>query len=306
MDKWPNFFIVGAPRSGSTSLYEYLNNVKGIYMSKIKEPFFFHAESWPPKNSTVRPKQRVKDVKKYLNLFKNAKEYEAVGEASTTYLWDPQSSKLIHDKIPKARIIILLRDPVERAFSHFLHVSKFNEDRNFYDIISRDINKTDGRDLGSNYCLDPGLYSIHLKRFWKIFGRIQVKIMIYEEFFKDVKPGVKEILNFLNVDSDVPELVDEAYNRFQIPRGRITRSFLNSETIGLPITKLALKILPHNIRLKFRKNILLKDVKKPKLPEEERLALENFYLNDVRELELLLKRKLPWDWLKKYRQEKKI
>lgn len=300
MEKWPNFFIVGAPRAGTTSLFEYLSNVKGIYMSIVKEPYFFHEESWPPKNSFYSPRLRIKYKKKYLDLFKKAKEGEVMGESSTTYLWDPQSAKLIHDKIPKARIIILVRDPVVRAFSHFLHNLRFNEGRNFHDVITRDLNNTMDRNFGLNYCLDPGLYSIHIKRLWSIFGTNQVKILIFEEFFKDIKSGVKEVLNFLNVDSVVPGSIDKVHNRFQMPRGQMTQRFLNSETIGLPIRNLAFKILPHKIRLKFRSNVLLKNIQKPELPEADRFALENFYLNDAKELELLLKRKLPWDWLKKY------
>jgi len=153
MERWPNFFIVGAPRSGSTSLYEYLRNTKGVYMPLNKEPHYFHNDSFPPENSPTNPSPIIREKKKYLQLFNGVKDEKAIGEGSTTYFWYTDSSKLIHDKIPDAKIIILLRDPVERAFSHFLWNSRFIE-TSFHEIISKELkNRSEGlfvRD-GSNW-----------------------------------------------------------------------------------------------------------------------------------------------------------
>ena len=113
---WPNFFIVGAPRSGTTSLYEYLKEVPEVFMSPVKEPNFFNLSV---ENDLFLSKP-IREKKKYLDLFKNVKDEKAIGEASPTYLWDPKTPKLIHEIIPDAKIIISLRDPVERTFSHYL------------------------------------------------------------------------------------------------------------------------------------------------------------------------------------------
>ena len=110
METWPNFFIVGAPKSGTTSLYEYLKQIPQVYMSPVKEPHYF-SKSIVPDNHFLKP---IRDKKKYLNLFEGAKNEIAIGEASPTYLADPEAPKLIHELVPNAHIIIILRDPIER------------------------------------------------------------------------------------------------------------------------------------------------------------------------------------------------
>ena len=130
MEKWPNFFVVGTPRAGTTSLYSYLNATPGIYMSSIKEPRFFHK---------IRPETNLPimhDKKKYLGLFRNVKDEKSIGEASPTYLQDPESPLLIHKVIPNAKIIIILRDPIERAFSYYLpYKMQGIEKKSFHDEV---------------------------------------------------------------------------------------------------------------------------------------------------------------------------
>jgi len=114
-ERWPNFFIVGAPKAGTTSLHAYLNNIPGIYMSSVKEPKYFLASDSPKRYFPP-----IRDKKKYLKLFEKAREEKIIGEASPQYLHDPQTPKLIHQIIPQAKILISLRDPIERLFSGYL------------------------------------------------------------------------------------------------------------------------------------------------------------------------------------------
>src|SRR5918992_1601997 len=132
---WPNFFIVGAQKAATTSLYHYLKNIPGVYMSKVKEPSYF-----APNYVRPDPGRFLRDKKEYLRLFKNARGYIAVGEASPSYLWDPDAPKLIHQTVPHARIIMILRDPIERAYSRYLMKKKYRGGMksSFYDEIIRD------------------------------------------------------------------------------------------------------------------------------------------------------------------------
>ena len=141
MEKWPNFFIVGAPRAGTTSLYEYLKQTKGIFMPSIKDPDFFAVET----DLDFAVLKQIKDKKEYLKLFENVKDEIAIGEASPTYLHDPKAPKLIHDAVPNAKIIISLRDPVERANSYFSNlVSSGTASESFSDCIRNGINLSSG------------------------------------------------------------------------------------------------------------------------------------------------------------------
>ena len=109
---WPNFFIVGAAKAGTTSLYQYLKQIPGIYMSPVKEPHYFSRRVIPDDHH-YRP---IRDKEKYLSLFKKVNNEKVVGEASPTYLRDPEAPRLIHQVSPNARILISLRDPIERPF----------------------------------------------------------------------------------------------------------------------------------------------------------------------------------------------
>src|SRR5262249_47246667 len=109
---WPNFFIVGAPRAGTTSLYQYLKQAPGIYMSPVKEPHYFGH------NSGRRSEA------KYLELFRGAEGHSAVGEASVSYLRNPGTAERIKRSLPGARIIIIVRDPVEVVYSHYFEFAR--------------------------------------------------------------------------------------------------------------------------------------------------------------------------------------
>jgi len=114
--RYPNFYIVGAAKAGTSSLYSYLKDIPGIFMSPIKEPNYFSRQILPD-NHRLKP---IRDENKYLNLFKGAKNETILGEASPSYLVDPGAAELIHYYSPHAFILISLRDPVERLFSHYL------------------------------------------------------------------------------------------------------------------------------------------------------------------------------------------
>ncbi|MEP0825293.1 MAG: sulfotransferase, partial [Nitrososphaera sp.] len=109
---WPNFFIVGAQKCGTTSMYYYLKDVPGVFMCPVKEPNHFA----PNVRETVAI-DVIRDKREYLDLFRKADGNIAIGEASVFYLWDPDAPRLIRQTVPNAKIIIMLRDPIERAFS---------------------------------------------------------------------------------------------------------------------------------------------------------------------------------------------
>jgi len=161
-DIWPNFFIVGAPKAGTTSLYNYLRRAPGVYMSPRKEPRYFTTIN-PVGVTAMRP---VRDRAEYLRLFQGAKDEVAIGEASVTYLRDPETPKRIKEVVPGSRIIMLLRDPVERAFSDYLmHVREGWQTLSFQEVMRTDL------------YLGKGFYAQQVKRYLDIFGPQRVKII---------------------------------------------------------------------------------------------------------------------------------
>ena len=286
MERWPNFFIVGAPKAGTTSLYEYLKGIPGIYMSPVKEPRYFSATTLPKKHD-LRP---IRDKKKYLNLFKKAKDEKIIGEASPTYLADPAAPKLIHDMAPDARIVITLRDPVERLFSSYFHLLRYGARKmSFSDALKVELaRRTDGTKV--HIKLEDGLYSKNLRTYMDIFGQDQVKVLIFEEWVKNAKVAVEEILRFLGLNYSLDDFESEAYNAFLAVRGQIAQSVLTNRAIAL----IAKSIVPRSTRIFLKETFLFKREPKPTMDHESREILVQFYKDDVQKLETMLGRKLPW------------
>ena len=110
----PNFLIVGAAKAGTTSLYEYMRQHPDIFMPEWKELSFFIGDS-------NGPLHRVKKPGYYYMVFANANGYKAVGEASTSYLYDDAAPNIIRDNLATIKIIIILRDPVAMSYSLYNH-----------------------------------------------------------------------------------------------------------------------------------------------------------------------------------------
>jgi len=184
MVKWPNFFIIGVEKGGTTSLYEYLKQIPEIFMSQNKEPWYFS----PIVRNLHYSKDRISDENLYLNLFSNVKNQTAIGEASAVYWRDPEAPKLIHEKIPHAKIIISIRDPVDRYFSGYLMGKRmgYNKKKIHESIQNRIKNKfiLSSTRLNEESSL---LYYDNIKRYLDIFGEKNVLILIFEEWTKSCK-----------------------------------------------------------------------------------------------------------------------
>lgn len=221
-------------------------------------------------------------------MFKAVRNYKCIGEASTSYLHDQDSPKLIHQKIPYTKIIIILRDPVERAFSHYLMITR-NKKKSLSELITNEIEKIKKGKIKQNM-IYSGLYSEKVQRYFNLFGKENVKIVIFENFVKNVSETVKEILKFLGAEHENFIFDDKAYNVHRLPRNKYVYSLIMSE----PVRKVASHLVPISFRKKVYENILVKQEEKPDIPSKDKKFLENYYLEDVLELQKILNKNLPW------------
>lgn len=277
--KSPNFFIVGAPRAGTTSLYNYLNEIPEVFMSPVKEPGFFIPNDF-----------RNFSEKTYLELFENVKDEIAIGEATAGYLVNEKTPFLIKEKVPNARIIITLRDPINRIFSHYLNRLRTGDTKlSFEDAVKQyfDNNSSDNQIKG---LIKGSLYHNQVQRYFEVFGKNNVKILIFEETIKDTKKAIKEILEFLEIKNSSPKNIDEVFNSYSEPLGTLGTNIVKNKTINT-ISK---KILPKSNREKILRTILIKKGKKPSLSETTRKQLEPVFYEDVKNLEKTLGKTLPW------------
>lgn len=286
---WPNFFIIGARRAGTTTIYESLRSIPDICLSSIKEPDYFSTYPYRP----------YKDANSYLKLFKNVKSARIICEASTVYLADPMSPILIHNTIPHAKLIAILRNPIERAFSNYLHDRKLkNINVKFEDVVYRELKIID-----EPYYIMPnyirfGFYYDNIKQYKELFGE-NFKIFIFEEFIRKPQEHINEILKFLGIpyikNINIPMLNKSTeFNTSLlniIIRNINKRKFIRHIYINAP------PILQHIAYLSYRKIIdssLLMSVKNG-LSINIKKMLKEIYVTDVNNLKSLLKRDLPWD-----------
>jgi hypothetical protein len=289
---WPNFFIVGAQKAGTTSLYFYLKEIPQVYMSPLKELFYFAPHAVQTSVVDV-----IRDKKEYLRLFENARGYIAVGEATPIYLWDPDAPKLIHQTVPDARIIISLRDPIERAYSNYLMKRKYSGMKSsFYDELMRDYKSQEKLFGRSQLYVEFGMYYEQVKRYFDIFGREQVKVIIFEEFVKHPEQSINEILAFLGVNYAVTA-IREQYNPYSVPRSALSvwifSFFRWLRARNMKFYKI-LTLLPDSLVESLPEKILFERKQKPKIEPKAVKFLQEIYHDDVIRLQSLLGRSLPW------------
>jgi hypothetical protein len=252
----PNFFIAGAPNTGTTSLYFYLRQHPQVYLSPVKEPTFFGAVdllSGPYSGGILRRTARDRDALRpylegrpprgrqpvvlewetYLELFRNVRHETAIGEASVRYLLLPAAARAIRARIPHARLIFVLRDPAEWLFMRYLKMF-WRDPRGSFS--RRLLAAMDPGDAWAP-AVAAGCYATHLQRFFDVFPREQMQIHLYEDYQADARAVVREILAFLGVDPEYPIDVSSRHNESVIPRFPLLERFRQWVLGGIPATE---------------------------------------------------------------------
>jgi hypothetical protein len=195
-------FVVGVPRGGTTSLWYSLGQHPDIFMSEVKEPYFF---SDYYKSRPRFPKDRAA----YLDLFAEARDMAWRGEASTAYFWDRPCARRIKEFNAEARIIISLRDPADRAYSEYRHnIITGHERRPFLAAVHESLDADDTADPRADL-LASGFYVEGLERYLDVFGD-RVHVLFLEELRADPRTELRKIFTFLGVDPDPSESIDLA------------------------------------------------------------------------------------------------
>ena len=283
----PNFFIVGAPKSGTTNISYYLMQHPQVFMPENLEPYFF-ARLDTPQNYE---REIISDEKKDLNLFKNAKNCKAIGESSPVYLYCPHSALEIKNRFPNSKIIISLRNPIEIAYSEYfsLKFMGFDKNRSFNELLDSSKEQLDQNEFHIDSLLEAGFYSKHIKRFQKIFSKNQIKIIIFEEYIKNTIPTINSILSFLDIDKSIA-FKTAPKGAYKVPRNFASQKLMNNSTFR----KTAKFIIPTVARQKIGERFLVKESSRPVLKQNERQRLKEIYQDDVENLAKLLGRSLPW------------
>ena len=301
----PTFLIIGAAKSGTTALYQCLRQHPEIYMTPIKETNFFAFEGEELKFTGVKQnesslsyqKEIITNWKNYEQQFAEVRGEKAIGESCPSYLYIHKAAQRIYSYNPNIKLIIILRDPVERAYSNFLHhVRDRNEwTRNFISAVKAEPKRIEENWWWGFHYVQVSLYFKQVKRFLDLFGKNQTKVYLYQDYLSHPKYILNDILNFLEVDNQHNFDLNAKYNAAGIPKNRILSEVINEPNF---IKTAYQKIMPFsNIRHKITKQFSsLNFSKKPSLSSEVRNILLPLFYEDILNLQDLIERDLS-SWL---------
>ncbi len=305
----PNLFLVGAPKAGTTSLHDHLGQHPEIFMSPLKETMHFSEEFWMDnyEPSLRRPNERVAEAMKkyfaepvltprfagivesredYLRLFESARREKWVGESTPAYLWSHTAARKIAEFEPRAKILIVLRDPVERQFSGYLQMwNSGGFTQSFEQYIQACLqHKNDGK-IGMLYPgLESGFCADSLQRYWDEFPRDQVGVWLYED---SRKAGFHaSVFRFLGVDPEFQPDTMQRYLQQKVPRVRAMEPLMRAVRSWVPpFARRALKPLVYRRRETIE------------MSAKTRAMLVEYYRQDIGRLSTMLQRDLS-EWLR--------
>jgi len=282
-----DFIIIGAAKSGTTWLADMLRQHPKVFIPEWKELHYFNPRfADAPELENLN---HAKPIEWYLRFFEGATPDQIKGEATPAYMWDEPAAKKIQQFNPNIKLIAILREPVARAFSHYLHWKHKGV------VISADFRQgiIEREDI-----LGRGLYYAQLKQYADLFPSENMKIVLFDDLQNDGRKLLEEIEGFLGIEKFIPENIDAVSNVSRTPRYwiinkflttlrlRLRRSKLNFVTDiirGLGLARLAMKIMQSNARVLESK---------PTIPADLQASLKQYYQEDIEKLEKFINRDL--------------
>jgi hypothetical protein len=229
----PNFVVIGASKAGTSSLYAWLRQHPDIFVPRQKELNFF-ARGWLEKNSngpgdSVTTKDLAPTWDAYLAHYRDAGARTAVGDVSPSYFAWPGSADEIKARLGDPKILLVLRNPIQKAFSQYTHLLRDGrETLSFWDGLQAEPDRARrGFEALWRY-LGCARYSKATERFMRTFSRKRMKVLFFEDLARDPGATLRDILRFLDVDPDAPIDTSEVRNRSGAPRSKALASVLNS------------------------------------------------------------------------------
>lgn len=284
MTRYPDFIYIGAGKCGSTSLFNYIGQHPDVFLCPKKETFYFINEQ---ARSNLVPWGAITKLEDYLDLFEKAPEGCVTGEISTNYYAYPESAELIKASIPDVKLIALLRNPAERAFSEYqMHARNGHEKRPFSDIL----------EAHEKY-VKRGFYYAELKPFFDVFDHQNIRVLLYDDFVQNPQDLIRQIFAFIGVEeSFVPDMSVRG-REGGLPKNQALHQLLNKKNILRSVASKILKlVLPLSKRQEIRSKMIKGNMQKQTLSSQDRQALIQIYREDILSLQSMLGRDLSF-WL---------
>lgn len=296
-DLLPDVLVIGAPRSGTTSLYRYLGQHPQVFMSPVKEARFFAFEGVPPDfqgpaDARSINRNTVTTLFGYQALFREQKDEQLAGEASPIYLYyGDRAAPRIQQHVPEVKLVAILRDPVERAYSDFLNTVRLGWEplHDFREALEAEEHRIQAGWSPFYHYRAKGFYYQQVKRYTERFDASQLRIYRYERLRADADGLMRDLFEFLGIQP-VPNLdTGTRHNRSGLPRSRALHRLLTH-----PVAERLFRGPARRLREHWRDANLT--ATKPPLDPALRAELTAGYREDILKLQDLL----DWDltaWL---------
>ena len=298
----PNFFIIGAAKSGTTALYHFLKQHPQIFLSEVKEPNYFAFGDEKPCFRGPGEERWVKrfkftNIEAYRALFESVSNEIAIGDASPSSLFVPRACERIRRCAPNAKLIAILRNPVERAYSNCMHLVRDGIETEKGFLRALDAEEKRARDNWSPYWRykEIGFYYGQMSRYYDAFDRSQIKVYLYEDLKGDAENLFKDVFHFLGVDESFEPDTSVRYNASGIPKNGVPRLLRKLRPAWGAVKpylpeRMSQAITAYGLGLRNR------NLYKPALPQEARSRLTAAYREDILKLQDLIGRDLS-RWL---------
>lgn len=291
----PDFLVVGTARAGTTSLYSYLLQHPQLFLPVVKEPCFFTFADEKINYKKGKFSFAITSIEEYAKLYEKALPDQLTGECSTPYLYLYKKTitnlKKIHDDYSSIKIIIVLRNPVDRAYSQYLwRVRDGREDLTFKEAIEQEAERMKDNYSFDYFYLDRGKYYEQVKAYLKEFKN--VKIILYEDLKINVEQELINICQFLNVDKNFIFVKRNEQNSSFLPKSKVLSKLISFES---KIKFRMLNYFPDNVKSSLKEQFRRFNSSKKEiqpLSAELRDKLNEFFKEDIRNLEKLIGRNL--------------
>ena len=287
----PNLLIIGAAKAGSTSLYYYLNQHFNINFSKLKEPKYFTysflnlSHAGPGDNSV--DKYAIRDKNKYYDLFSNFNS-KYTAEASPDYLYySDRVAKKIYNELGDIPLIIILRNPILRAFSAYSYLKRDNREKySFKEALD-----LESKRISMNYDFiwhykSVGNYSSQIKYFSELFSNIH--FILFDDLVTNPLKACNDVFKFLNLET-LNQIKTTIHNPSGNPKNLLARFILNRRSSISTFTREMIKFF---IPRKILENLASRSLERNLIDKESFEYLAEYYIDEISYLENLLNRDL--------------
>jgi len=298
-DSLPDFVIIGAARSGTTAIHSYLRQCGDVFMPGVKEPNFFAYEGVEldikgPGAEFIN--NSVTELAKYKALFADAGPTQVKGEASPLYLYEPDAPTNMARHVPNAKIVVILRNPIEQAWSHYLYARKLaiENEPDFTKALMKEADRlSQGWQPLFGYSQFPK-YGTQLKRWMKHFDRSQFFIRTYDDFVADPEKLMREMVRFVGVETPFDPDMSRKLNAGGVPKNKAFHDFLMRPN---PVTGALGYIVPQKTRWAIRDWLAGFNTRgEPTMTEDAREILRERLAGEIMETGRILERDLR-HWL---------